>query len=157
MRGERVGHQGLGAILAPLFQTHSPCEQALVVVHYEHRVGLLHQSLSEDAIIPGWRLSGTSVDHSRSDGKGVCQFVRTPQRGEVFDFVSLLWSGGSASMCCGGVEPRGQSIVIDLSWLLRGLHAFSPCPIFPVLLISVGACCSHCGARLRSQAWVLTS
>jgi hypothetical protein len=43
----------------------------------------------------------------------------------------------------GGVKPRRGPFLMGLYWLLRRLHAFSLVQFCPVLLVSVGACCSH--------------
>ncbi len=71
---ERVRPQRLGAVRTGFVQAHHSRQQALAVVDDEHWVVLLHQSLSESAILSGSRLSGMSVGNGRTDGKRVCQF-----------------------------------------------------------------------------------
>src|SRR5205823_5771118 len=68
---ERVGRQGLGAILARYLQARHPCEQELVVVHDEHLVVLIHNPLRD---LSRSHLSRRSVGNGCKDGKRVCQF-----------------------------------------------------------------------------------
>jgi hypothetical protein len=71
---EWVGPQRLAAVRTGVVQARHSREQAVMIVDDEHLGVLLHQSLSEYAVLLGSRLSGMSVVNGRMDGKRVCQF-----------------------------------------------------------------------------------
>jgi hypothetical protein len=71
---EWVGPQRLAAVRTGVVQARHSREQAVMIVDDEHLGVLLHQSLSEYAVLLGSRLSGMSVANGRMDGKRVCQF-----------------------------------------------------------------------------------
>src|SRR6266536_323443 len=71
---ERVRGQWPGAVGTLFLQTRHACQTEMVVVHDEHLVFLLHQSLLACDPVRAARLSKISVGNGSTERKMVCQF-----------------------------------------------------------------------------------